>query len=911
MTKPIAFGSLLLLTTALVPPALAQSDPATSSAPSATATPSATAPQGAAQSADAAAAPQEDTPQDQVDVSTPGGDVGGDIVVVGRYIPEPVRATPEIVSVLSSADIARTGEGDIAGALQRVTGLSVVGNGFVFVRGLGDRYSLALLNGSPLPSPEPLRRVVPLDIFPTSVIASSLVQKSYSANYPGEFGGGVINLTTIAIPKETFFNVGTSLSGNSETTARLGYTYDGSDLDFLGFDNGLRDFPKGLSDAVRSGTLASRPLAERQAFAAGLVNAQTSLLQRNSDIPANFASDVSFGTSSDLPDGRIGIIAAAGYSSTWRTRNIRQQFSADPNLAGINTDRQTVITDNRVVVNGLLGVGAEFGEHKLRWTNLYIRDTVKQGRLSVGYTDSIGGAEPVANPDFYGTPPVIEQNTNWFERQLINTQLVGEFKFGDLSVDLRGAYANTQRESPYERTFVYTYNSGVNDYINSLTSSGGQEASIAFSDLSEDLYSGAADVSYSVPGARRIVLSGGYAYTKTQRQSSRYLLSYIASSTLPLTVAQERPDYLISDYNIYNYGIGLRDDSGAQGAALYTADLEINAGYGQAEIEIVDGLRLTGGVRYEDATQSVTTGGATEETNLSNNYWLPSATVTWNFAPDWQFRVAGSKTIARPQFRELARQIYQDFEADREFRGNPALRDSELLNAEARFEWYWGRDQRVSLAGFYKKIDNPIEQVSFLASGAQLSTGFANAPEATLYGAELEVQKYVPLQGLGAWFESKRLVLIGNYTYTQSELKIDNSAVIGPNGEAVTANVLFRDGQPLTGQSDHIANVQIGLEDTDRLLQFTVLGNYSSERVTSRGLNSVQQPDIIEKPGFRLDLVMRAGTDFMGIPVEFKAEARNLTRTKYQEFQRSGANRVDINRYELGRSFSLGATVKF
>jgi hypothetical protein len=134
-----------------------------------------------------------------IEVSAPGADAPADIVVRGRR--NIVRATPEVVSVLSSEDIARTGEGDIAGALQRVPGLSVVGNGFVYVRGLGDRYSLALLNGLALPSPEPLRRVVPLDIFPTSVIGSALVQKSYSVNYPGEFGGGVINLTTTAIPR--------------------------------------------------------------------------------------------------------------------------------------------------------------------------------------------------------------------------------------------------------------------------------------------------------------------------------------------------------------------------------------------------------------------------------------------------------------------------------------------------------------------------------------------------------------------------------------------------------------------------------------------------------------------------------------------------------------------------------------
>jgi len=901
MNKPV-FGSLLLLSTALVPPAIAQttappSPPAGNNAPA----------------AEAASQRQADDAQEQVEISTPGGNFGSDIVVTGRNIPSPVRATPEVVTVLSSADIARTGEGDIAGALNRVTGLSVVGGGFVYVRGLGDRYSLALLNGSPLPSPEPLRRVVPLDIFPTSVIASSLVQKSYSVNYPGEFGGGVINLTTKAIPAEPFLNVGVSVSGDFETTGELGYTYRGSGSDWSGFDNGTRDIPKGLGAALRDGTLNSSSLAQQQGFAASLVNAETTLLRRNGNIPANFSADLSGGTTFDISNGQIGFIAAAGYSSTWRTRDIRQQFSTDPLLAVLNRDNKTVITENRVVLNGLLGIGAEFGEHKIRWTNLYIRDTVKQGRLSVGYNDSITGAEPVANPDFLGTPPIIEQNTNWFERQLIDTQAVAELRFGNVNLDLRGGYANTQRESPYERTFVYTYNSTANDYVNFLASSGGQEASVAFSDLNENIYSGAADLSYKLNTARKVVLSTGYAYTKSSRDSSRYQLEYFRSSALPLDVAQLRPDYLVSDYNLYTYGIGLRDVSGAAGAAFYTAGLEIHAGYGQAEVELLDGLRITGGVRYETADQTVRTNDVNfGGTTLSNSYWLPAGTITWNFAEDMQFRLAASKTIARPQFRELAPQVYRDFDSDREFRGNPFLRDSRLTNAEARWEWYIARDQRMSLGAFYKKIDNPIEAVSFLASGAQLATGFANAPEAQLYGAEFELQRYIPLDSFGGnWFATKRLVVIGNYTWSKSKLNIDGSGVVGPNGEATTADVLFRDGAPLTGQSKHLANFQLGIEDTERLFQVTLLANYASKRVTARGLNNVQQPDIFEKPGVRVDLVARIETDFMGTPVELKAEARNLLRTPYQEYQYLGGRRVDINRYDMEPSVSLGISAKF
>ena len=186
---------------------------------------------------------------EEPDISVPGGS----IIVTGRINRDPTRNSTQVVSVLSTEQIARTGEGDIAGALNRVTGLSVQGQGFVYVRGLGDRYSLALLNGLPLPSPQPLSRVVPLDIFPTNVVSSSLVQKTYSANFPGEFGGGVINLTTRAIPEESFLEVSGGISANTETTFHNGLAYYGSDFDWFGFDDGVRDVPPALQTFFDSG----------------------------------------------------------------------------------------------------------------------------------------------------------------------------------------------------------------------------------------------------------------------------------------------------------------------------------------------------------------------------------------------------------------------------------------------------------------------------------------------------------------------------------------------------------------------------------------------------------------------------------------------------------------------------------
>lgn len=909
MLKPIRLGSLLLLSTALTATAaFAQDAPPVTDAPEA----EATQPEAQAQE-----------PEDDIEVSAPGAqpEETGDIVVTGRNIPNILRNTPEVVSVLSSEDIARTGEGDIAGALQRVTGLSVVGNGFVFVRGLGDRYSLALLNGSPLPSPEPLRRVVPLDIFPTGLIASSVVQKSYSVNYPGEFGGGVINLTTTSIPDESFLTIGASAELDGETTGHFGYSYYGSDLDPTGFDDGTRDLPAGLRAAVAGGAFnGGTTAAQRRDFAAALVNAPTTLLQRVNNIAPNLGGNISGGTVFDLLGARIGILGAVGYSNTWRTRDAIQQISVDPELAGIpQSSFRRVTTDNRILANAMLGFGAEIGKHKLRWTNLFIRDTLKQGRLAAGFNRSVQDQDPNLPPS------IIEQNTYWFERQLIDTQFVGEFKFADLSVDLRGTYANSQRESPYERDISYTYLgdgnratkslSDVDDYVNNLAS-GGQSATIAFNDLSEDVYAGGIDFAYRLKGAMPTTLSAGYAYTKSQRDSSRFQFQYFRpEGALPISVAQERPDFLLSDFNIYNFNIQLRDISGAEGAAAYEAGLRIHAGYAQAEIELPGpALRAQFGVRYEDAVETVLTSAAgAAATRIANDYWLPAATITWTFADNMQLRLHASKTIARPQFRELAPQIYQDFESDREFTGNPFLTDSRLTNAEARYEYYFRRGERFSLAGFYKKIDNPIESAAFFAGGGQLRTGFANAPEATLYGVEAELQTYLPLSGLGKGLANKRLLFIGNYTYTSSKIKSDDTLVIGPDLQPVAANLLFEDGAPLTGQSDHLANIQFGIENTDRLQQATFLLTYASERVTERGpiQGSARQPDIVEKPGLRLDFVAREAIRFLGQEAEIKFEARNLLGQDYEEFQQFEDNRIDINSYKVGRTVSVGMSMKF
>jgi TonB-dependent receptor len=905
-------ASLLLLSTALATPSLAfaQNDP-TPPAPAPTAGDQVGEPAPDTSSADVA--PQEDT-----EVSIPGG--GGDIVVTGRRERNIAKSSDQVVNVLSSAEIARTGEGNIAGALGRVTGLSVVGSGYVYVRGLGDRYSLALLNGSPLPSPEPLKRVVPLDLFPSGVIASSLVQKSYSANFPGEFGGGVINLTTKAVPRDPFLSIGFGVSADTETTGQLGYTYYGSKSDWTGFDNGQRDTPPALQDFFNSRARLSAQTYDSQALGASLVTGRSAAVQRWKHLPPNFSASLTGGKSIDVNGTQFGVIAALGYSNKWQTRETLQQTAGSQDLSQIDSSFTQVNTDQRIVVNGLLGFGAEWGENKIRLTNLYIRDTIKQARLALGTSGQV--------PTGVTPADVMRQRTAWYERQLINTQFVGEFRLiPELSLDLRAGYANSRREAPFESFFEYVRTNNPGDpygayFINQLNRARG-DARVTFSELNEDLWSASADMTYRdlIPGVN---ITTGLAWADTYRTSSRREFFFDAQFPAGYTgVGLLRPDLLLAP-GIVNPGTAnlpfrINVFEQDEGNPAFAAKLKNWAGYAKVNAQITDALSLDAGVRYEKATQTVDPiqvfddpGASLVGTNLKRGYWLPAATITFQIDPSLQLRVSGSKTIARPQFRELINQPFFDPESNRSYRGNPLLVDSQLYNGEARVEWYFAPEQRLSLSGFYKKIKNPIE--AFVAGA---DTSYANAPDATLYGAELEAQKNFDLAeafGEEGFFSSRKLVLIANYTYTKSKLKVEAGDLTAvPGVTSPLASDYIRDGAPLTGQSDHIVNAQIGLEDSSRLSQQTILLTYASDRVVSRGQNGTPPlPDIIERPGFRIDFVAREGIPLgKERELELKFEARNITGRKHEEFQQSGANRIEINTYDVGTTLALSASVKF
>jgi len=674
-------------------------------------------------------------------------------------------------------------------------------------------------------------------------------------------------------------------------------------------DRGIRKIPPAMAAFIASGGKLSSGKIDTGDIAKQFLNTRTGVVQFNDKMPVNASASLTGGTSRIIGDGELGIVATAGYSNAWSTKDNTEQTAADAALALIDKNYREVSTENRIVVNGLLGLGYEFGEgNKLRWTNLIVRDTIKRTALAEGIQSS-----QKTGFDF------IEQNTGWYEREVWSSQLSGGLNFDPFKVDARVAAANSRREAPFELGVGYSRSNIAASpfgsyFINRLDNGQTGFAEIAFSNLDESLLSGGIDFSYEF--SPQFVVSAGLESSKTERDSERREFLFIAPSDFETGVGMLRPDLLLGGAIIEYYRIGLIESTESDPA--FSATLKTNGSYLQVQAEIVEGLEINAGVRHEKGEQRVrplqvfsTPSNSGANTSLDNSYVLPAATLTWKFADDMQARFNISKTIARPQFRELMFQAYYDPESNRAYIGNPLLVDSEFLNAEARWEWYFPPNQRVAVAGFWKEIDKPIEAFTSFSDNNPL-TSFANAPAATLYGVELESQLYFDMDTFSDadFFANRRAVVIGNYTWSNSKIEVkpgDTAALFGTAIQA--ASNFFADGAPLTGQSQHLANIQLGFEDSASLSQQTLLISYASDRATGRGAAGL--PDVIESPGVSVDFVARQGLELFGQEVEFKFEARNLLRTKYQEFQERGGNKIFFNRHDAGAKFSFSVSTSF
>lgn len=845
--------------------------------------------------------------QDQSAAAPPADDVE-EVIVRGAFIPEPKRETSEISSFISTEDLERQGDSNIAMSLRRVTGLSLVGGKFIYIRGLGERYSNAMLNGLPLPSPEPLRRVVPLDLFPTAVLQSASAQKTYSPQYGGEFGGGVLEIQTKTVPDEPFVEVGISVGGDTETTWKNGLLYEGGAHDWAGFDSGVRAIPPALQDAIDSGKRINSlnfSNTELQTIGRSLVNSELWVMHEGT-IPGDIGIDVTAGHRFLKGDTSYGIIGSVGYDNSWSTKRGQQQVgrfgtdTAGNRQLNVADDFLFVSTQNDIRWHALVGLGADWDDNEIKATSLYIRNTSKEARTQEGLSASAGAT---VRRDF----------TEWFERQMWTNQIDGLHRFeGDFSVNWKGSYSIAKRNAPYERFVQYRdFGTGVLEY------DFGQGRNLTrFSKIDDTLYSGALDLTkIAVLGEREMTLKGGYLYTNTERDSAQRDYRLLPTGgPLPPALLRSRVDYIFSDQNINPNRFVITEVTGSAAPPAYHGELEVHGAYAGFDSEVVDYLRAALGVRYETGDQFVDTfdfytPNTGVETRIKQDYWLPAATVTWNFAENMQIRFGASQTIGRPQFREIAPSDFIDVDTDRQFVGNPNLTNSRLNNFDGRWEWYFAEQQYFTVGGFYKQLKNPIEE-TINEAGDNLQTTFQNVPRAKLWGAEFEFKYVLESPWEAAWLSTKNFFLNTNYTYSESELNLrPGDTVVRQNGTVLPASFVIRNGRALQGHSRHLANVQIGYEDVEARSAATLLLNFASRRIRATAPQTL--PEIVERPPVSLDFTYNRTFTIMEGDYEFGLKADNLLNKKYEATQEFGGRKVFVDNYKVGTSVSLSVKRKF
>jgi outer membrane receptor protein involved in Fe transport len=860
------------------------------------------------------------------------------VVVRGEFIPDEKRSSSEVANLIDERDFQLQGDSDAAAALARVAGISTAEDRFIYVRGLNERYSSALLNGSPLPSPEPLRRVAPLDLFPTSVLRSILVQKTYSPNLPGEFGGGLVDIRTKAIPDERFLEVSIGTGGNTETSFQDGLLYDGGDRDWLGFDDGVRDLPPIPDSGVDS------------EFGRQLTDNSSLLIIQEGMVGPDFDAGITGGDRYDLSaDVTMGLLGSVSYSNKWSTRRGERGFGdADPD-GGLSQREQyeRFGTENSIGLNGFATLGFEFFDnHEVQFTGFVTRATAKEAR-SVQGTNFDDNFERI-------------DSIEWFERELWTTQVQGTHYFPslmDLKLEWRGSYSEATRDAPYQFGVLYQdTGAGLRTQPNS------QDNRFQFSNIEDDATDWGFDL--TLPLDREVSncnlfceteLKAGYLYTENDRYAESKIFDIVGVPLSP-----NRVDYVYADV-FANGGGGVLSVGGIIFPEAYQATLEVDAAYVGVDTQITPFIRAALGARYENGIEIVDTlvldadpdapnliescidqdpgpiiNGLQYNSCSPKSDILPAFTVTWNPIDDLQVRGGYSETITRPQFRELAPTEFVNTETDVNFRGNPFLVNAAIKNYDIRAEYYFARDQFLTLGFFYKDMERPIEEINN-RSGDTPRTEFINVPSAELWGVELEYEQALPFsQWLEAgWLQSKEFTVKTNYTWSDSEVFAGrNPNELGLSSvefcaqfedECVTTNQqplnprrfllpgagLIEDGRRLQGQSEHLFNFQFVVSDEAARSDINILLNYASERIRSAEALSLNIPAILEKPPLTLDLVYNKGFTLGKGDYELSFNVSNILGEGYEAWQERGGDRVDVDVYDVGTSVSLGLKRSF
>ncbi|WP_437585706.1 TonB-dependent receptor domain-containing protein [Sorangium sp. So ce1000] len=795
---------------------------------------------------------------------------------------------------VGAKEIAKTPDRNAAEAAKRIVGATVVDGKYVYVRGLGERYTNALLNGAPLPSPEPDRQAVPLDLFPSLVLSDITVVKTFTPDLPGDFVGGSVQINTRELPTKFLFQGSLSLGLNSQATFRDRLSYAGSGTDWLGIDGGARALPSEIPDykVVRLGPKPGGGTITRDEMTAYGRAINSSMATTRSFTPPNGSGSVVVGDTLKLGgEQRLGYIATLSYGRKFAPHDERTStFLPDPRGGEPVRISGTSSQSIRDQVSWGTFASVTYNpdqNHKVTITGLH-------SRSSEDMVNEIGG-DPVD-----GGSTFRDTLLRFISRALTLGQLQGEHRFGALdggSLDWKASISSASSDEPDTRETVY-----VRDDASGALSwrEGTLSGAHFFSDMTDVNYGG--QLSYTQPLVRgdtptRLKVGGLLNLREREFNARRFRFKQRPGSD-PTTLRQA-PGQLFSDENI---GTALELEEITRETDSYTANSDLYAGYVMTDASITPWLRAVLGARIEAATLSLRAfdrySPANPEIKAESDKvdLLPAANVIFKASSISNVRLGVSKTLARPQLRELSPTLYQEGYSGREAQGNPDLGRTSVVNADLRFEIFPTAGEVAAVSVFYKHFQDPIEEIIF-PNGGRGRLSYVNGETGHVAGAELELRKNLgfitPLL--------KDVTALGNITFVRSEVTVDPENNVG--GVTIQSNPTH----PLQGQSPYVVNLGIDYArestGTSARLLYNVFGA-RLKRVGARGLG-----DEYEQPRHQIDLTV---AQRLGEHVELKLAGENLIDAPVRVTQgREDDEDKIISQYSAGTTVTLSATLTY
>jgi outer membrane receptor protein involved in Fe transport len=781
------------------------------------------------------------------------------------------RESTQVISVIGAEQISRTGDSDAAEALQRVSGLTLEQGKYVVVRGQPFRYTLTQFNGLPLPSPDPIIQVTPLDLFPETILANIQVQKSYSVDKPGDFGAGLIGLYTRSVPDEDFLEVKVSTGGNSISTGEDGVRYDGSEDDYLGTDAGDRALPGSIPSQPNG--LGALGTADRQAI--GRSFPDIVLFEDRDNMPPDVGLEAVGGKSFPTEYGTFGVVATGSYSHKFRNEEELERTFVSPADVNPRVEFSEFRTDREVQISSLLGLSGQWDNHSVTSNTFFIRDSQDRAQFSEGFARISGNRE--------------EQRylLEFQEREMWLTQLLGEHEFELASLNWRAQTAGTERDRPDRRDYSYQRTFGSDVPFRFSTADNYERQ---FNTVDEDIDALAFDVDVPLnphlglaEEQAELSVKVGYDMAERDRESeTRRFLFEPQEGRVDLTLPNV--EQIINDGTIDPDGDIVRFSETTLGTDIYegTADTDGYFLEGDARIgewlQVVAGLRRTN-AEYEVLTRNGDVGG------FDTSFTLPAISVTGFISPSMQVRAAYGETVSYPRLVELSATTFFNPDTGESFVGNPDLLPTEIKSYDLRWEWYPTALETLSAGLFYKDLTNTIEQQFVIEGGGGIQNTFVNGETGEItgleVGARLSMDRLydfgVPRDGLWG--------LLGN-AYVQADIAISDSEVELPQGTGAATNL----ERELTGQADRVLNLQLGYDGATH--DFTLLINHVGERLDGGGVDGL--PDIYQEPTTFVDLTYSltipdilpviGDVPFIG-EGQLKLKGRNLLNEENEYFQ--------------------------